>query len=52
MHYFLNKEWDIQTQIISTLLATVLSEFLVSNRLDNLVTSGFNMILYSSQSEE
>lgn len=51
MHYFLNKEWYIQTQIISTLLAIVLTELLVSNRLHNLVASIFNMILYGSQSE-
>lgn len=27
VYYFLNKEWNIQTQIISTLLAAVLTAF-------------------------
>jgi len=52
VYYFLDKEWDIQTQIISTLLAVVLTELLSSNRLHHLMASIFNLILYSSQSKE
>lgn len=50
--YFVKAEWDKQREIISTLLAVVLTELLTSNRLHSLVVSIFNIILFNSQSEE